>query len=386
MVRIFGKQRGSGTDEVNIADGQIVTVDPVGLVEPLTRDAGPEIGNQAEEALAGTGGNGHETAWAPAISENPRLSAVRPQADVVPICANWPEPQTPAILLPDVPEVAAPDGPYPRCYLSDGDSGDFAGFDAHLQAAGKTAATRHDYLTVLRRWRKALAPQNNGPDAPDSAADAPGSAPRNGKSIALSIGLLNAIFAAHKPGVALKMKYVLSAYARYRESAGDPRLLYLLTVQKAALDAPTPKAVAPPPRNPTDELSEAEAQQYEHLGRYLIRQGKREGIWLLLSLWGVRPSEVARIEFPNKSNIGFARGTQIVKIKVPAWFMEACRTFPNWRLNRQNIHKRLAALEVSPRALNATAARREQAALLAKLAEQKNIQKMVRQWQRKRPE
>lgn len=370
MLNLFRKKhKTEDTDELNISDGEIVAVSDDDLSEePLTEESLLDNLTIIDEP--------EPTQPDPIPDTSGQIDQIEAELE--------PDSSLP-IVIPDVPDIelnirgesdrsdtptdrSVSQNQYPPCYLIDGDDNDYAVFCEHLRASGKARGTQHEYSVVLRRWRKAFEAQRNG-HMPD-----------------LSVDLLNRIFAGQKDSVALQMKYTLSAYAHYRQHIGDPRLLYLLTVHKSELHAPTPKTVKRPTRKSTDNLSEAEAQNYEDLGRYLIKQDKREGIWLLLCLWGVKPSEIKEIEFPNKSNIGFVRGNQVVKIPVPKWFMDACLTFPNWRLNRQNIHKGLMTLEVAPRVLNAVAKRRECEAERQKKQQQKDLEKMVQRWRKKRPQ
>lgn len=353
-------------DEITIVDGQVVSLvtDDFSDTESPTAKASPDESFSDESSREGENPPEDNLPG----DENPSDKIPSPTAS----SSEQPLIEFPAteILLTPLPKEEEPDQeeePYLPCYLVDGTGEDYTNFLEHLKQEGKTKGTQAEYGVNLRHWRVALNKLSNGHSQ-------------------LSIEHLNDILQSVSSVKALRMKYSLSAYAKYRRKQGDPRLFALLTEHAEDIFTPS-RAVDPKQeRHPNDRLTKEEMDSYEDLGRYLCQKGRREGIWVSLCLLGVKPCEVKELAFPNKSSVGFMRRGKPRVIKIPHWLYKAMQAIPEekWRLNRRVIYRDVSALGANPNVLNAAARAREKQGARRKKEEEQDIQRMMKQWRRNR--
>ncbi len=234
-----------------------------------------------------------------------------------------------------IPESHRPGLPIPTNgnfapYLIKNNASDFSGYLHFLEATGKTRRTRSEYGIDLRRWGRELEGE-------------------------VSIAKINAIVkrfdTENKPYRAIRMRNILKSYATYRNFHGDSKLLIMLTTSLSLYNPVIPKKKR---EKPTDNLSEKEKDIYWDLAKDLVKDRKREGIWIGLLLLGISPAGIQEAEFANKSTLRYQLWGKEKEARIEKWLYDACQSIPeeSWRLGRRTIHKEVAKYEVSPRALN----------------------------------
>ncbi len=257
----------------------------------------------------------------PATEEHPPPTSP-PAPEVQPVANQEPAARPQQIPAPQ--QAEAPDIPG---FLTDGDTGDFDGFVTWLEASKKSQRTVAEYGRNLKSWKRAL----DG----DATIDA-----------------VNAYLESLSYHKAIRMKAVINAYAEYRCSIDDDELKILLALNPFT------------PQNPQDDapdsnggLSAKESDIYWATARELCQEGKRAGIWIGLSLLGIRASEIERVKRVNQYTLSFQRRKTTHTIPCPNWLMEAMKAIAedDWRKSRKTVHKEVSAYEITPSALNSAA-------------------------------
>ena len=199
----------------------------------------------------------------------------------------------------------------PSFLTHDSDAGDFDRFLATLTDLSKRS--RAQYMCDLRRWKIEL----NGDFSP--------------KAIQAVIDRLS----AHS---AKRMLPVLNRYARHRNMMGDPRFVLSLAVNLRIKRPQKPKK---------QPITRQQKELYWALAESLCRKGKREGIWVGLSLTGVHASAIKEATVQDT----YLRIPGKTEVKLPVWLALAMRETQDWARSRGKIWGSLKAYGCSPREL-----------------------------------
>jgi hypothetical protein len=240
-----------------------------------------------------------------------------------------PEPE-PVIPAPESTPVFYPPAVpvYSPSYIETGaETGDYGLFHHYLAHSKYTTRTRDDYLADIRLWKEACAGK-----FPDSDL------------IENTTRKLSALRA-------LRMLTALKCYARYRNLHGDPRLMVLFAT---TLRLKRPKA---PPKAPKKELHSTEQlTMYQGLAKQLCLDGKRTGIWIGLSMIGVKSSAMRFIRVDGAHII-----VDDKRIPAPAWLVEASMTIDRgkWERSNNTIRKGMVPYGTNPHHLYMSAATAE---------------------------
>lgn len=213
-------------------------------------------------------------------------------------------------------------------YFTQNDIADYGLFMDYLIQTGIGTRTRYDYTVSLRKWKREL--EKLGGD--------------------INIDNLNAILKSVSPARGQNLLFALKAYAKYRNFHQDSKLLILLTTS-LTLHKPT-QAPKQKRTKPTQAVTKEEAAHYKALAKDLCRDGKKEGVWIGLSLLGVPPGNMTSVAFPDKSHVTFIHRRKEKKAKVEQWLHTACQTIDGWRLGRRTVHRGIQKYEMTPMALN----------------------------------
>ena len=227
------------------------------------------------------------------------------------------------------PELLVRQGEQRFCpYFTEDDISDYGGFMSYLMNTGKGKRTRYDYTIDLRKWKRELG--------------------RLGGQ--LTVDNINTILSQFKAARACRLLAALKSYAEYRNFHQDSKLLILLTT---SLTLKKPAKSSNPTRSKnTDAVSREEAKHYRELARDLCQEGRKEGIWIALSLLGVPPGNLAKVSFPDQSHVCFVFRRKERKAKIEKWLYTACHDIDGWRLGRRGVHLGLSKYEITPMALN----------------------------------
>lgn len=194
-------------------------------------------------------------------------------------------------------------------YIEDDNLDDLDLFLLWLKDEGRSSRYIYETKLNLRKWKAAL----------DGQIDNPVQIQRT----------IN-----ENPARARLLFSALKKYGKYRNLMGDPRLLIVL----AAADFTFP-AYKPNPKT----LSRNEIRMIRSTARDLCLEADRVGIWMGLSMIGIKPSEVKGLEYSSngKSAVKIQRGGRMVKLDAPDWLTRAMHNIPDesWRLGRHSIHR-----------------------------------------------
>lgn len=237
--------------------------------------------------------------------------------------------------LPDQEQAAPPSAFYPPAvpvyspsYLETGsETGDYGLFHHYLENTSYTARTRGDYLADIKLWKTACA--GTYPDAD-------------------LIEATTRKLSAHR---ALRMLTALKCYGRYRNLHGDPRLVVLFAT---TLKLKRPKA---PPRAQKKAFHGVEQlTMFQGLAKQLCLDGERVGIWLALSMLGVKSSAMRFIRIDGSDII-----VDDKSIPAPAWLIEASLAIDRgkWERSNNTIRKGMVPYGTNPHHLYMSAAAAE---------------------------
>lgn len=123
----------------------------------------------------------------------------------------------------------------------------------------------------------------------------------------------------------------------------------------ATLPSPETETPAVTPTTPCDDPTDP--SDYLKLAESLCAQGNRDGIWIALSLLGVKPSyiETLTVTLDADGTRVSTRNNQV--IDVPAWLYQAMQNIAEWKRSRNIVHREVAKYGTHPQALNAYAKR-----------------------------
>ncbi len=233
------------------------------------------------------------------------------------------------------PELLARQGKQRVCpYLNENDISDYGGFMNYLMNSGRSKRTRYDYTIDLRKWKKELGKLNGQ----------------------LTVDNINSVLSHFKPARGSRLLAALKSYANYRNFHQDGKLLILLTT---SLTLNKPGRAPKQERNKsTDAVTPEEAKHYRNLAKDLCDEGRKEGIWIGLSLMGVPPGNLAKISFPDQSHVEFIFRRKKKNTKIEKWLYNACKSISGWRVGRRNVHHGISKYEITPMALNQHATRK----------------------------
>ena len=82
----------------------------------------------------------------------------------------------------------------------------------------------------------------------------------------------------------------------------------------------------------------------------MTREGNRIGIWIGLSLLGVKASEIATVTFNGNGKVGYVRNGKVFEKKCPHWLYDALHEIERseWALGKRSIWKGLKSYGVTP--------------------------------------
>jgi len=207
---------------------------------------------------------------------------------------------------------------YHPSYLADvNDGGDLGLFFDYLNHLGRSEHTRREYFVDLRIWRRELAGEINLDKIQSVLSNQP----------------------AHR---ARQMLFCLKAYGRYRNFHGDPRIVILLATSELKMPA------LPKPRR--ERLTHEAVNIYRKSARDMTRTGNRIGIWIGLSLLGVKASEIATVTFNGNGKVSYVRNGKIFEKKCPQWLYDALHQIERskWALGKCSVWKGLKSYGVTP--------------------------------------
>lgn len=251
------------------------------------------------------------------MMEEPTEAAPDPE-DTAPAPAPPPEP----IRYPLAEPIYQP-SPSPSFLIDDPDGGDLDLYQDYLHLHAKKRRTKEQYVINLRLWKRELA----------------GAWP--------TAELVQRIIGRYKPHRAHQMLTALRAYAKYRNLHGDSRLAVMFAI---AVDLKSPQLPAAKKR---EILTQEQVGMYRSSARDLAGDGNRAGIWIGLSLLGVRADEVRHVQLNGGKHI-LIQGEvedETKSIPAPDWLIQAMRNIPRWRLVGNTIRKEMRKYGCTPHLL-----------------------------------
>jgi len=195
-----------------------------------------------------------------------------------------------------------------------------------LESEGKKERTRSEYMIDLRVWKKEI----NG-HFPNAV-------------------LVQQVLDRFKPHRAHRLLTVLKSYGKYRNYHGDPRIVVLLST---SLNIKKPEI----PESKPEILSKEQFHLYNLSARELCKENNHTGIWIGLSLLGIRSDTIKYVDTDDQQHLVIKNGEE-KKINAPAWLVNAIETIPKskWERSRNTIRKGLQNYGITPNVLCLSAA------------------------------
>lgn len=206
---------------------------------------------------------------------------------------------------------------HPSYLLDTRDGGDLGLFQDYLKHVGRSEETRRAYMIDLRVWRNCLNRE-------------------------LSIDKIQAVILKHTPHRAKRLLYSLRTYGRYRSFHGDPRF----TVMLATAEIKMPVL----PKSRREKLNEDAVAMYRKSARNMVKSGNRVGIWMGLTLLGLKSSEMATVTVNGDGKVHFVRAGEMVSKKCPGWLYSGLHEMnrSKWALGKSTIWKGMKSYGVTP--------------------------------------
>ncbi len=207
---------------------------------------------------------------------------------------------------------------YHASYLTDvNDSGDLGLFLDYLAHLGRSEHTQREYFVDLRIWKRELDGEIN-------------------------LGKVQSVLSNQTPHRARRMLFSLKAYGRYRNFHGDPRIVIFLATSELKMPAL--------PKSRREKLTPETVKIYRKSARDMTQKGNKVGIWIGLTLLGVKASEIATVTFNGNGKVSYVRNGKVFEKKCPQWLYNALHEIERskWALGKRSVWKGLKSYGVTP--------------------------------------
>ncbi len=140
-----------------------------------------------------------------------------------------------------------------------------------------------------------------------------------------------------------RMRYSLNVYSRYRSDTGDPSLLMLLASAQLRTSYRRPRR-----KKRVRKLSPGERWSLTATARILCQAGDKSGIHIILTLMGVHPGSMRRLDVSGEV-LTWTHNRKRHTIRVgEEWILKALREAEGWRTLKEAVYRSCKAYGHKP--------------------------------------